>query len=145
MIEIIKRGNNDIYKIICDVCKCEFLFQEIDVNYEFKRISFDESERHYYIRCPDCAKRIWLGTSLIDYKVNNTVNKRKTMNDKTLADLGVSIKEIYLNRIVDRTTGEVIQEFKPPYLWWREGDSVFDPYEEVKLTKNQMSPREDTI
>ena len=57
------------------------------------------------------------------------------MNDKTLADLDVSIKEIYLNRIVDRTTGEVIQEFKPPYLWWREGDSVFNPYEEVKLTK----------
>jgi len=57
------------------------------------------------------------------------------MNDKTLADLNVSIEEIYLNRIVDRTTGEVIQEFKPPYLWWREGDSVFNPYEEVKLTK----------
>lgn len=57
------------------------------------------------------------------------------MNDKTLADLDVSIKEIYLNRIVDRTTGEVIQEFKPPYLWWKDGDSVFNPYEEVKLTK----------
>ena len=57
------------------------------------------------------------------------------MKDKTLADLDVSIKEIYLNRIVDRTTGEVIQEFKPPYLWWREGDPVFNPYEEVKLTK----------
>ena len=57
------------------------------------------------------------------------------MNDKTLTDLGVNIKEIYLNRIVDRTTGEVIQEFKPPYLWWKEGDSVFNPYEEVKLTK----------
>ena len=57
------------------------------------------------------------------------------MNDKTLADFDVSIKEIYLNRIVDRTTGEVIREFDPPVLWWKEGNVVFEPYEEVKLTK----------
>ena len=57
------------------------------------------------------------------------------MNGKTLANLGVSIKEIYLIRIFDRTTGEVIQEFDPPVLWWKERDVVFEPYEEVKLTK----------
>lgn len=52
------------------------------------------------------------------------------MSGKTLADLNIDIKEIYLNRIVDRTTGEIVQEFDPPVLWWKEGDPVFDPDQE---------------
>ena len=52
---------------------------------------------------------------------------------KTLADLGVTIKEIWLNRVVDSTTGQVIQEFDPPQLWWKEDNSVFESDEEAKV------------
>lgn len=52
---------------------------------------------------------------------------------KTLADLGVTIKEIWLNRVVDSITGEVVQEFDPPQLWWKEDNSAFEPDEEAKV------------
>ena len=58
------------------------------------------------------------------------------MNDKTLADLNVGIKEIQLTRIFDRTTDEIIEEFDPPIVLWKEGDPVFEPYEEVIVKKS---------
>ncbi len=58
------------------------------------------------------------------------------MSDKTLADLNVGIKEIQLTRIFDRTTDEIIEEFNPPIVLWKDGDSVFEPYEEVVVKKS---------
>ena len=58
------------------------------------------------------------------------------MSDKTLADLNVGIKEIQITRIVDRTTDETIEEFDPPIVLWKEGDPVFEPYEEVMVKKS---------
>ena len=58
------------------------------------------------------------------------------MSNKTLADLNIDVKEIWLNRIVDRTTNEIVQEFDPPVLWWKEGDSVFESYEKVIIEKS---------
>ena len=58
------------------------------------------------------------------------------MSDKTLADLNVGIKEIQLTRIFDRTTDEIIEEFDPPIVLWKEGDPVFEPYEEVVVKKS---------
>lgn len=58
------------------------------------------------------------------------------MSDKTLADLNVDIKEIQLTRIFDRTTDEIIEEFDPPIVLWKEGDPAFEPYEEVIVKKS---------
>ena len=55
------------------------------------------------------------------------------MSDKTLADLNVDIKEIQLTRIFDRTTDEIIEEFDPPIVLWKEGDPAFEPYEKVPV------------
>ena len=58
------------------------------------------------------------------------------MSDKTLADLNVDIKEIQLTRIFDRTTNEIVEEFDPPIVLWKDGDPVFEPYEEVIVKKS---------
>ena len=58
------------------------------------------------------------------------------MSDKTLADLNVDIKEIQLTRIFDRTTNEIVEEFDPPVVLWKEGDPVLEPYEEVIVKKS---------
>ena len=58
------------------------------------------------------------------------------MSDKTLADLNVGIKEIQLTGVFDITTGETIEEFDTPIVLWKEGDPVFEPYEEVVVKKS---------
>lgn len=60
-MKVLRHGDTMI-KGKCSKCRCEFLYQNRDIEYSYDRISLCESELEYtYIRCPECG-----GTMIID-------------------------------------------------------------------------------
>ena len=58
MLIVTKHGNR-MMKATCPQCRCEFLYQQNDVQLRERRVNAYESETEYvYLKCPECNGEI---------------------------------------------------------------------------------------
>ena len=61
MIKILQESNVPKYIRSCPKCQCIFEFTEFDWSIYSQRLGYDTWKDSYYIKCPDCRERIFLG------------------------------------------------------------------------------------